>query len=312
MGDRNDDTELDLDAKIEALQQAMLAKDGAAIAARLESIEAELDKLNPMMRGMTYAHVQSVLGKPDKAVAAVRDLLQLMPENAMAQYQLGCYCQQAGDDEGALEAFTLAVEHDASIGDAWINRGILLDAGGEPELAIESYRHAVLRSPAEVDAWRNLGNSLAAIGRYDEAIESYLIAVRLAPGDETLSFLVASAHQAKGDLAAANESLPPAMRQQLGEVVQVQVEADGRTLRCRFHATADQREARARAARGLLQVVAQEITEASEFPLRREGSFIVRDGEAFVLCDVDAVGTERPHRFRDATRAIETAASGSC
>lgn len=310
MSDSNDGNELDLDAKIEALQQAMQAKDGAAIAARLESIEKELETLNPMMRGMTYAHVQSVLGKPDKAIAAVRDLLQLMPENAMAQYQLGCYCQQAGDDQGALEAFTLAVEHDPSIGDAWINRGILLDARGEPELAIESYRNAVLRSPAEVDAWRNLGNSLAAIGRYDEAIESYVIAVRLAPGDETLSFLVASAHQAKGDLAAANETLTAAMREQLGEVVEVSQQIDGRVLRCRFHATAVQREARVKAAEELLKVVASELGEGGELPLSREGSFVVRDGDVFVLCDADAVGVPRPHRFRDATRVVEAAAGG--
>jgi len=172
----------DLDAKIATLREALRAGDDTSVAALLQSIEHDLAPMNPLMRGTTYAHVQSVLGRPAKAAAVLEDLLALMPESGMIHYQLGCYRRAAGDPT-ALEAFTQATALDPSLTDAWIERGTLLDTQGHPHQAVESYRHAILRAPTQVDAWRNLGNALAAIPHLDQALEAYRTASQLHPED---------------------------------------------------------------------------------------------------------------------------------
>lgn len=299
----------DLDSEIAALRAAVDAHDQTDAAERLATIEQALERMNPLVRGMTYAHVQSVLGRPERAAAVLEDLLELMPADGMIHYQLGCYRRAAHDPEGALAAFTRATELDASRIDAWLERGTLLDAKGEPQRAIEAYRHAILRAPAEVDAWRNLGNSLAALECFDQAIEAYRTALRLAPGDDTLAFLQASAHKAQGLLEAANAGLPAGLRTRLGEAVEVRVQAHALDLRCRFHARPHELEGRRSAAGRLLHEVAQELASAPEttFPCARQGAFVVRQAAWLLVCDRDAV-RPGPHRFFDASETIEGAA----
>lgn len=302
----------DLDAEIAALRAAVAAHDGATVATQLAIIERALDRMNPLVRGMTYAHVQAVLGRPAQAAAVLEDLLELVPADGMIHYQLGCYRRAARDHEGALAAFTRATELDASRVDAWLERGSLLDAKGEPQRAIEAYRHVILRAPAEVDGWRNLGNSLAALGCFAEAIEAYRTALRLAPGNDTLAFLQASAHMARGDLEAANAGLPAALRERLGEVVEVRALAQGLDLRCRFHAPPQHVGARRAAAEALLHAVAEELaaTPNPAFPWPRQGSFVVRQEAWLLVCDRDAV-RPGPHRFFDATETVESHCGGS-
>jgi tetratricopeptide (TPR) repeat protein len=301
----------DLDAEIAALRAAVDVRDEADAAERLATIERALERMNPLLRGMTYAHVQAVLGRPERAAAVLEDVIELMPDDGMIHHQLGCYRRAARDDEGALAAFTRATELDATRVDAWLERGSLLDARDEPQRAIEAYRQVILRAPAEVDGWRNLGNSLAALACFDQALEAYRTALRLAPGDETLAFLLASAHQAKGDLPAANAGLPEAVRERVGQVAEVRVSAHGLDLRCRFHAPPQRVEARRSAAEALLLAVAQELAEApgTSFPWQRRGAFVVRQEAWLLLVDRDAV-RPGPHRFFDATETVEGAAHG--
>ncbi len=299
------DDSASLDAAIAALEIAARASDEQATQAHLEAIEHHLEAMNPLLRGMTYAHVQSVLGKPEQAAAVVQDLLELMPQTSMAHYQLGCYRRAAGDGPGALVAFTRATELEPSHVDAWIHRGRLLDEQGESPSAVEAYRHAMLLAPTEVDVWRNLGNSLAAMECFDEALEAYRTAAQLRPADETVAFLAASAHQAKGDIEAANAALTESQRVELGEVVEVRVQSRGLDLRCRFHAPSDTRQGREAAARASLMSLADDVAAAEAFPLARDGAFVVSRDDHWLWCDADPVRGAAPHRFFDATRLVE-------
>ena len=298
----------DLDAEIAALRAAVDAHDVADVAERLATIERALERMSPLLRGMTYAHVQSVLGRPERAAAVLDDLVELMPADGMIHHQLGCYRRAAHDHDGALAAFTRATELDASRIDAWLERGSLLDARGEPERAIEAYRQVILRAPTEVDGWRNLGNSLAALTCFDQAIEAYRTALRLVPGDDTLAFLWASAQQAKGDVEAANAGLPAALRERVGQVAEVRVAARGLELRCRFHALPLRLEARRAAAEAVLRAVAGELGDphGTSFPWPWQASFVLRQDAWLLVCDRDAV-RPGPHRFFDATKTVETA-----
>ena len=301
----------DLDATIAALDAAVAAADRSAIATHLDAIERSLESMNPLMRGLTYAHVKSALGEPAQAVAVIEDLLELMPDRGVVYYQLGCYRRAAGDEDGALGAFTRATELDASLADAWVNRGVLLDARGQWQGAIEAYRHAILRSPAEADVWRNLGNSLAALGHFDEALEAYRTAAGLRPDDPTVAFLTASAHQAKGEVERANARLPEATRAALGLVYEVRLEAGDTRLGCRFHATTEQAPSHRAAARSLLEDIAPTLADYGDdaFPIARERSFLVRYGGQVLLCDTDPTRPGLPNRFFDATEVVKRASA---
>lgn len=299
----------DLDDEISALRAAVLAHDEAAVERCLAIIERALERMNPLLRGMTYAHVQSVLGRPERAAAVLDDLRELMPEDGMLHYQLGCYRRAARDEDGALAAFTRATELDPSRVDAWLERGTLLDARAEPQQALEAYRQAILRDPTQLDAWRNLGNSLAALECFDEALEAYRTACSLAPEDDTLAFLIASAHQAKGELEAANTRLPAALLDTLGAVHEIGIEAHGLALGCRFHAPHERAPAHQRAAEGLLHALARALAAESitAFPWAWQRAWVVQRAHRLLLCDRDAV-SPGPHRFFDATVTVEAAA----
>lgn len=301
--------EPDLDATIAALKTAVESGDRPAIATHLATIEAQLQTMNPLLRGMTYAHVKSVMGEPAEAVAVVEDLLELMPDHGIVYYQLGCYRRAAGDSEGALVAFSRATELDPSLADAWINRGVLLDARGEAEQAVEAYRQAMLRAPTEVDVWRNLGDGLAALGHFDEALEAYRTATRLRPDDSALAALVSSAYQAKGELEQANGSLPAAVREERGPVQEVRRESGTRVLCCRFHARPEQDSAYREAARTLLDAAASVVHERDEedFPVAHEGALLVWHAGLVLLCDVDPGRSGLPHRFFDASATVARA-----
>lgn len=282
----------DLDALIVRLRTAVHAGQRQVVGVTLQKIETILEGLNPLMRGTSYAHVQSVLGRPAQAAEVIESLLQLMPEAAMLHYQLGCYHREAHATEPALAAFSKALELDPALVDASIQSGTVLDTMGEHAQAIEAYRHGVLHAPTEVDVWRNLGNSLAAIDRFDEALQAYGTARQLLSDDDTVGLLIASCHVAKGDLVAGNAAIPPRLRDAVGEFVEVRHGSDDTDLRCRFHATKAQRQAAEDAAHALLNVVAADTNTDTE----RE-HYIVSQGSTRIVCEQDASTPKRAHRF---------------
>lgn len=286
----------DLDDLIARLDRAVKGKDGAAIGQTLEKIEAQLEGLNPLMRGTAYAHVQSVLGKHDEAGDVIESLLELMPQAAMLHYQLGCYRRDAGRLDDAKAAFAQATQHDTSLADAWIALGMLLDAGGDPSAAVSAYREVVLRSPTEVDGWRNLGNSLAALDQFEQAAQAYRTAHQLRPDDATLGLLRASCALAQGDVEAANALLPAELRESLGDFFEVRDESGARPLVYRGLAP-DEPTLRA-TVQARLAVIGESLDVDASFPLAVDTGYVVDDGEQLLWCDEDAATKGRPHRFR--------------
>ncbi len=302
----------DLDETIAALRRALDIDDRDAVTRCLEAIEAELSTMNPLVRGMTYAHVKSVMGEPATAVSVVEDLLELMPDDPVVYYQLGCYRRSAGDDEGALAAFCRATELDGSMTDAWLNRGLIFDRRGEPAAAVEAYGQVVLRAPAEVDGWRNLGDSLAAMGHFEQAEQAYRTALSLRPDDPPLLVSMASVHQAQGDLVAANALLSKSGSRDRGSIEEVRVSTDDGELGCRFRAPSTEIAERRQAASALLTAAASMLRDrdADEFPVAYEGSMLVWLEGLVLLCDVDPQRPGLPHRFFDGTHAVARALEG--
>ena len=297
------DESANLDALIAALEAAVQAGHAPSIAKHLAAIDEAMQDDNPLSRATTYAHVKSVTGRPLEAAEVLEDIVHLVDGNATLHYQIGCYRRQGQDVDGALAAFCRATDRDGTHVDAWMARGTLLDDRGEPGAAIEAYRRAVLLSPGEPDVWRNLGNSLAALTHFDQAIEAYRTGLSCAAGDETITFLLASAYQAKGEIERANAALPEAMQAQLGRISEVVHPRGTVTLACRFHHTDAAHES---AARELLEAV--ELTAVPTAPtpvtVRERSAYAVTSGPVVLVCDPDPVRNGLPNRFFDATQLV--------
>ncbi len=259
--------------------------------AALEAIEAALEGADPLTRAAAYAQVQLLRGRPLDAAQVLDDVLGVLGDDARIHHQVGVYREQGGDIDGALGSYERASATDPMFTEAWVSRGVLLDGRGEWSAALGCYRSAMLADPQHVATWRNMGNCLAAQRKFDEAASAYDTALGLAVGDQTIAFLRASAHAAKGDLETADRLLTDALREELGRPMQERL---GDAV-CRFFARAeDEAQCRARA-RALLEAINDSIPRA--------GHVVTVDGDRY-LCDEDPVRVGHPHRFLDASTLV--------
>lgn len=291
----------DLDALLETLRVAVDAKAGEEIADALQSIDEALAGQNPAIRATTYAQVQLELGKPLAAAEVIEDLIEVLGADPKLCYQLGCYRKLGGEAERARVAFARAVELDPELLEAWSSLGVVLDEQGEAKAAIDCYRPVLLRAPDDADIWRNLGNSLSALGRFSEASDAYDTALGLRPGDQTIAFLRASSHQARGDIERSNQLLPDSLRRDIGPAIEVRSQDARVDLRCRFHVI-DEHESSAVAA--ALQLMSEVAVELDEGTAHDESVFVVSCNALFLVCDRDPVRPNHPNRFFDASLTI--------
>jgi len=98
--------------------------------------------------------------------------------SAMRHYREGVAHRAAGDEEGALEAFSRAIEADPTFVPAYVERGALYLALGEPRAALADAQAAVALDPDNGAAYALLGEVLRlGFGDPRQALEAYSRAV---------------------------------------------------------------------------------------------------------------------------------------
>jgi tetratricopeptide (TPR) repeat protein len=296
-----------VDEELEALRAALRAGDRAAVQERLQAIEGALAQVaNPLVRGLAYAGVQAELGHADVAIAVVEELLAVMGDDALLHQHLGRHRRQAGDRDGAIAALARSCELDPMRTESWLELGTLLDEHGAPSSAIACYREALRQSPTDFDVWRNLGNSLAALGRFEEAIAAYDTAAIHRPKDRMVLLLRAAAHQATGAIEKANAITPPALKDEIGEVIEVRDDSAPQVLGCRFRSRPEHRDEHRAAASRLLAEARRDLSTLGELghAESRPRWFFVRQANLVLVCDRDPLRPDHPHRFFDASELV--------
>lgn len=120
------------------------------------------------------------------AVATLQRAVQLAPDDAQANVNLGNAWQDAGEHASAIACYQRALELDPAFAEACGNMGSAQHAMGSSADAADSFRRAVLIDPAYALAHANLGSVLAQLGELQEATTSYRAALALAPDDVQL------------------------------------------------------------------------------------------------------------------------------
>lgn len=176
---------------------------GLAYVAYLETVMGYVDDPNECLqqglrdaeRAMTlddrdpYVHlalgrVCQLLGKDERAIAALENALDLNPSSAVAQNALGQALLWFGRADEALHFFTRAMHlspRDATLWSFYFNRGVAHFCTDELESAIHDLQAAISVAPNEFWPRLVLAASYSLIGKDREARRAYDEACPLAP-----------------------------------------------------------------------------------------------------------------------------------
>ncbi|MEA3117999.1 MAG: hypothetical protein QOI13_1269 [Paraburkholderia sp.] len=121
-------------------------------------------------------------GRHAEAADLVGRAVQLRPNDAGLQLNLGNALKALGRLDGAIERFRNALTLAPEFPLAHYNLGNAYASAGRHEDAVDAFRRSLRLQPEDASTWNNLGNSLHAIGRHDEAIEAFRRTLALRPG----------------------------------------------------------------------------------------------------------------------------------
>jgi tetratricopeptide (TPR) repeat protein len=109
-------------------------------------------------------------GRPDEAIAPLRDAALLEPSNPIIQHDLGLACLDVGRVTDAVAALQRAVASDPRYADAYFRLGIALEKLGDIGGAIAAYDSATKLLPSLTEAWFRAGDLVYILGHHEQAI----------------------------------------------------------------------------------------------------------------------------------------------
>jgi Flp pilus assembly protein TadD len=121
------------------------------------------------------------IGRYDDAIAHCRKMLEVQPDDPVAEGIMAEIRLRQGKFSDAAEAFEKSLTFRPDQPEAWCNLGFaLLQTHHVPE-AVHAYQEALRLKPDYALAHNDLGNILLQIGRPDAALEHFARAAELAP-----------------------------------------------------------------------------------------------------------------------------------
>jgi tetratricopeptide (TPR) repeat protein len=111
-------------------------------------------------------------------------LKQMVDEGNVSKeiyFYLGNASYETGDVNGAIIAFSRAIELDPQYFKAIVNLALMYDEQQKFSLAIETFEKAAEIEPQNPDVWSHLGNAYYGQGEYPKAMEYYRKALDIDP-----------------------------------------------------------------------------------------------------------------------------------
>jgi tetratricopeptide (TPR) repeat protein len=163
---------------------------------------------------LNLGNALKALGQIDDAIEQFRNALTLAPSFPMAHYNLGNAYASLGRHEDAADAFEKSLRLQPDDASSHNNLGNALHALGRHTEAIASFRRALELRPGHAGALNNMGMSLNALGRADEAIPRFQAALATEPRFVAAHFNLANTFDATGRHAEAVASFEAALSYQ--------------------------------------------------------------------------------------------------
>ena len=160
---------------------------------------------------LNLGNALKALGQIDDAIEQFRNALTLAPSFPMAHYNLGNAYASVGRHEDAADAFEKSLRLQPNDASSHNNLGNALHALGRHTEAIASFQRALELRPGHAGALNNMGMSLNALDRADEAIPRFQAALAAEPRFVAAHFNLANTLDATGRHAEAVASFQAAL-----------------------------------------------------------------------------------------------------
>jgi Flp pilus assembly protein TadD len=118
-------------------------------------------------------------GRLDAAEDLCRSILGVKPGDEHALHILGICAARRGNHHDAIALLAQSIEANPASFQAWLYRGISLQALKRHDEALASYGEAISIKPDYVEAYSNRGNTLQILRRHAEALADYDRAIAL-------------------------------------------------------------------------------------------------------------------------------------
>jgi predicted O-linked N-acetylglucosamine transferase (SPINDLY family) len=163
----------------EAIQMEGLFNSGDYVA--LEVLARSFVERHPLI-GFGWSVLGTSLQLQGKdSLPALQKAADLLPQDALAQSNLGDALQSAGEYARAEASYAMALAIEPNSAETHLNLGNALKAQGQLERAETSYIQALTLRPDFAEAHYNLGITLKARGRLEEAEKNFRQAIQIQP-----------------------------------------------------------------------------------------------------------------------------------
>jgi tetratricopeptide (TPR) repeat protein len=158
---------------------------------------------------LALADVLVAKGDLERARAALRETVGLIPRSGEAHWKLARVCQSLGDENGALSAFEAAAALSPLVGASHVHAAIgrLYHNRLDLEAATRAYRRRLDFAPADPTAHLELGDVYRAQDQLNAALAEYLIAAWLDPNGGNAFASIGQVHAASGRDSEAVQAL---------------------------------------------------------------------------------------------------------
>ena len=182
-----------------------------------EALQREFQNSPVIPKVLAESHL--AMGFADKACLCFSRALELEPNDAQTNNNLGIVLQQLGRHTEAVKYFARAIEIKPSYVDALANLGNGLKDVGESQAAIECYQKVLKNRPQDADTHNNLGAIFNELGNTTKAINSLSTSLEIRPKNALAhnNLAVALHREGKHDEAISHFRQSIALAPQNGE-----------------------------------------------------------------------------------------------
>ncbi|GAA5940280.1 hypothetical protein JCM10213_008387 [Rhodosporidiobolus nylandii] len=200
-------------ATLDFLTQSL--KDGSVKADDKESLEVAIQCIGEafgvdLEQKEAYSVGKSLPALLDEAAAAAPSAAPTVKEpsaddkkEADAAKSKGNQLMAKKDYQGAIDAYTEAIEKDATNAVFWSNRAAAYSQIQDHKSAVRDAREALNIDPSFSKAYSRLGHALFSIGEYEEAVDAYEKGLELDPTNATMK---SSLNTARSRLPASSST----------------------------------------------------------------------------------------------------------
>ena len=132
------------------------------------------------------------------ALPVLRRTVELMPQDAEAQANLGAFLCDQGQWAEGLPNLRRALEIQPRHEQALIDAANAMKALGQVRESIDFYQRALRINPRSAEAHNNIGNAQLQLGQCAEAIRAYRLALELRPNDAQIHCNLGNAQRQLG------------------------------------------------------------------------------------------------------------------